>query len=560
MRVFGGRPSRRLARSVILVLPCRLSSQCGRASAPVPTQRARRQRVATQFAGKRVLVAGAGVSGRSAAEALVAAGATVTVTDASSERLAALASLRSQGVQFAAGLTAPESGTDLVVTSPGWRPDAPLLVAAEADGVPVIGEVELAWRLDQDRQNPAVWLAVTGTNGKTTTVSMLEAMLRAGGVDAVACGNVGLPVVDAVRAEHRVLAVELSSFQLYWAETVEPRVGAVLNLTEDHLDWHGTLAAYGAAKARIYRGNTVSVYNADEPDANRLASAPEGAICVGFTRGEPGSGQLGVASLNHVAVHGGAPPAGSPPAGSPPAGTSPAGSPPAGSPVVEPAPMSETSVLVDRAFATDASLVPLADVQPPGPHNVVNALAAAAIARAYGSTSESVAEGLRTFNPGAHRSVPVGELANVSYVDDSKATNPHAADAALRAHRRVVWIAGGLLKGAEVDQLVAANADRLDAVVLIGQDRAKFTSALARHAPAVPVREVLAGDDTCMPQAVRMATELAGPGSVVLLAPAAASMDMFTDYAHRGRAFVDAVEALSPELGKSGEPAPRHGG
>ncbi|WP_433869631.1 UDP-N-acetylmuramoyl-L-alanine--D-glutamate ligase [Saccharopolyspora sp. CA-218241] len=456
------------------------------------------------FEGRDVLVAGAGVSGRSAAEALLAAGAEVTVTDSSADRLAALASLQVQGARLVPGLTAPPAGAELVVTSPGWRPDAPLLAAAVAAGVEVIGEVELAWRLDREKAEPATWLAVTGTNGKTTTVGMLESVLRQAGVDVVACGNVGLPVVDAVRAGHRVLAVELSSFQLHWSDSLAPLASVVLNLAEDHLDWHGSLTAYGAAKARVYRGNAVAVANADDDWSTRLAEDAAGAARrVSYTLAEPGPGQLG------------------------PSGTH----------------------LVDRAFdpAAAVPLAELADVHPAGPHNVANALAAAALARAYGVPPEAVAAGLRAFEPGAHRSVPVGEGGGVTYVDDSKATNPHAAAAALRAHPRVVWIAGGLLKGAEVDELVAAHADRLDAVVLIGQDRDRFAAAVARHAPDVPVREVLSGDDAGMLHAVRLASGFARPGSVVLLAPAAASMDMFTDYAHRGRAFADAARTVLAE-------------
>ncbi|MEV5539476.1 UDP-N-acetylmuramoyl-L-alanine--D-glutamate ligase [Saccharopolyspora shandongensis] len=455
--------------------------------------------MAGRFEGRNVLVAGAGVSGRSAAEALLVAGAAVTVTDASADRLVALASLQAQGAELVAGLVEPPAGTDLVVTSPGWRPDAPLLAAAVAAGVEVIGEVELAWRLDQEKEVPARWLAVTGTNGKTTTVSMLESILRAAGVDVVACGNVGLPVVDAVRAGHEVLAVELSSFQLHWSDSVAAFAAVVLNLAADHLDWHGSLDAYGDAKAKVYAGNSVAVANADDEWSTRLsAAAAADARRVSFTLGAPAEGQLGVAGGS----------------------------------------------LVDRAFGDGVVLAGLADVHPAGPHNVANALAAAALARAYGVEPAAVADGLRTFQPGAHRSVVVAEAAGVSYVDDSKATNPHAADAALRAHPRVVWIAGGLLKGAEVDELVAANADRLTAAVLIGRDRGRFAAALARHAPDVPVREVAAGDDAGMLEAVRAADEFARPGSVVLLAPAAASMDMFTDYAHRGRAFADAVRAV----------------
>ncbi len=446
---------------------------------------------------RRVLVAGAGVSGRSAAQALVEAGASVTVTDGSEQRLAELDALRSLGVDLVPGLTSPPEGTDLLVTSPGWRPDAPLPAAAAAAGVEVIGEVELAWRLDQESGAAATWLAVTGTNGKTTTVTMLESVLRAGGIDAVACGNVGLPVVDAVRSGHAVLAVELSSFQLHWSDSVAPAASVVLNVADDHLDWHGSAEAYGAAKGKIYAASSVAVFNADDASSTRLAVA-SGARRVGVTLETPPEGHLGVLD----------------------------------------------GVLVDRAFSTETTeLMPEADVRPAGPHNVANALAAAALARAAGVSAEAVAQGLRAFEPGGHRSVVAAETGGVRYVNDSKATNPHAADAALRAHRRVVWIAGGLLKGADVDWLVEGNADRLDAVVLLGRDRDRFVAALARHAPQVPVREVDSGDDGGMVDAVRLARDLASPGATVLLAPAAASMDMFTDYAHRGTAFAEAVTA-----------------
>ncbi|WP_258347958.1 UDP-N-acetylmuramoyl-L-alanine--D-glutamate ligase [Saccharopolyspora gregorii] len=448
---------------------------------------------------RRVLVAGAGVSGRSAAEALLAAGAEVTVTDASEERLAALDSVRAGGGRLLPGLLEPPAGTDLVVTSPGWRPGTPLLAAAATAGIEIIGEVELAWWLDRARPEPADWLAVTGTNGKTTTVTMLESVLRAAGLDVVACGNVGLPVVDAVRAGHRVLAVELSSFQLHWSRSLAAQAGVVLNLADDHLDWHGTLDAYGAAKAKVYAGNVVAVHNADDEWSTRLSTGA--GRPVSFTLGAPEPGQLGIAG----------------------------------------------GTLLDRAFADDPAgdvLADVADVHPGGPHNLANALAAAALARAHGVPADAVARGLRAFEPGAHRSVVVAETRGTTWVDDSKATNPHAADAALRAHERVVWIAGGLLKGADVDELVARNAGRLAAVVLIGRDRAAFAEALARHAPHVPVEQVSAGDDAGMSQAVTRAAAHAAPGTAVLLAPAAASMDMFTDYAHRGRAFADAVRAL----------------
>lgn len=467
---------------------------------------------------RRVVVAGAGVSGRSAAEALLADGAEVTVTDAAEDRLAQLTSLAERGVTLAEGLTEPPEGTDLVVTSPGWRPDTPLLTAAAAAGIEVIGEIELAWRMDRRATGepgaeggPAVWLCVTGTNGKTTTVGMLESILNRAGLDAVACGNVGLPAVDAVRAGHRVLAVELSSFQLHWSSTLAPHAAVVLNLADDHLDWHGSLEAYGAAKGTVYTDCGVAVFNADDEWSSRLAAwsaqreraRPHGL--VGYRAGAPESGELGVVE----------------------------------------------GALWDRAFGTavdehgrGVELAALTDVHPAGPHNVSNALAAAALARAFGVPPEAVADGLREYQPGAHRSVPVAEHRGVVYVDDSKATNPHAAGAALGAHDRVVWIAGGLLKGAEVDGLVAEHAERLEAVVLIGRDRDDFARALARHAPDVPVHEVTSGQDEDMVHAVRLAAECASRGSAVVLAPAAASMDMFTDYAHRGRAFTEAVHRV----------------
>jgi UDP-N-acetylmuramoylalanine--D-glutamate ligase len=446
----------------------------------------------TDWDGLRVLVAGAGVSGRSAAAALVAVGAQVVVTDASPDRLA---ELELPGVRVEQGLDAPPAGTDLVVTSPGWRPDAPLLAAATRAGVEVIGEVELAWRLDQASPGTSRWLAVTGTNGKTTTVGMLESILRAAGRDAVACGNVGLPVVDAVRAGHQVLAVELSSFQLHWSPSVRPHAGAVLNVAEDHLDWHGSMAAYAQAKAQVLTGS-VAVAGVDDPWAARLLAASQAPSKIGFTVGEPDDGQFGVRAGQLVGPDG-------------------------------------------------APLLAAEQVCPPGPTGVANALAAAALAIADGVAAAAVREGLLSFRPGPHRGAVVGEHRGVRYVDDSKATNPHAAAAALRGHPRVVWVAGGLLKGASVDALVAANAGRLAGAVLIGADRARFAAALARHAPDVPVVQVASGDHEAMTEAVRAAAELARPGDVVLLAPAAASMDMFTDYAHRGDAFAAAVRGLA---------------
>ncbi|MFD7657586.1 UDP-N-acetylmuramoyl-L-alanine--D-glutamate ligase [Actinosynnema sp. NPDC059797] len=445
------------------------------------------------LAGRDVLVAGAGVTGRSVVEALLAAGASVTVTDASADRLAALEQL-TPGVALVPGLAAPPAGVDLVVTSPGWRPGGPLFTAAAAAGVEVIGEVELAWRMGLELADPPAWLAVTGTNGKTTTVGMLESVLRAAGIDAVACGNVGLPVVDALLAGHRVLAVELSSFQLHWSPSVRPFAGVLLNLAEDHLDWHGGFEAYARAKAGVLTGE-VAVGNADDPVVAKLLAESPAATRVEFTLGEPAAGQLGVLD----------------------------------------------GQLVDRAFGPGTALLGVDEVRPAGPPGVADALAAAALARAHGVPPEAVAAGLRAFEPVAHRAELIAQADGVVYVNDSKATNPHAAEASLRAHDSVVWIAGGLLKGASVEELVGSQAHRLRGAVLIGADREVIASALHRRAPSVPLAVL---DDATMADAVRAARSMARPGDAVLLAPAAASLDMFDDYVHRGRAFTEAVREL----------------
>jgi UDP-N-acetylmuramoylalanine--D-glutamate ligase len=451
------------------------------------------------YAGRNVLVAGAGVSGRSVAEVLLEMGARVTVTDAAADRLTGLPG----GAATVAGLTEPPAGTDLVVTSPGWPPTAPLLVAAAHAGIEVIGEVELAWRLGATLPEPPVWLAVTGTDGKTTTVGMLEAILLAAGLDAVACGNVGLPVIDAVRA-HRFLAVELSSYQLYWQSSVRARAAAVLNIAEDHLEWHGSMAAYLEAKSRVYAGTELAVYNTDDVESARLAAdVPER---VGFTLAEPRPGQYGVAE--GWLVHG------------------------------------------------DLLLVPAAEIRPAGQHNVANALAAAALARAVGVAPEAVRAGLAAYEPPAHRVQLVADTGGVRYVNDSKATNTHAALGSLTAFDGVVWIAGGLLHGAPVDALVAEVAPRLRGVVLLGTDQEPFVAALARHAPDVPVHRVSPGDDEPMISAVRAAGAMAGHGDVVLLAPAAKSHDQFTGYTHRGTAFIEAVRAL-PVAAPGAEPGKR---
>lgn len=457
----------------------------------------------TAFVGRRVCVAGLGVSGLAAARVLAGRGADVTVVEArdGAEQRERAAQLTTAGVavRLGDGDSLPP-GTDLVVTSPGWRPDAPLLRAAAEAGVEIIGEVELAWRLRGEGAAP--WLAITGTDGKTTAVRMLAAILTAAGHKTIAVGNVGTPIVDAVLAPYDVLAVELSSFQLHWSSTIAPYAATVLNLAPDHLDWHGSLEAYAADKAKIFGPGTIAVVNADDAAAAKLAENADRTY--GFTLSTPAPGQVGVVE----------------------------------------------DVLVDRAFVDDPvrtadELCEFADVRPFAPHNVANALAAAALARAYGVPTGAVRDGLRAFVPDRHRIEYIATVDGVDYVNDSKATQGHAAAASLGAYRSVVWIAGGLLKGLDVDELVRSRADRLRAVVLMGADRARIAEALARHAPNVPVVEVADTDTGAMNRVVTEAAKLAEPGDTVLLAPAGASFDMFANYPARGDAFAAAVRRLA---------------
>ena len=467
-----------------------------------------------ELRGQRVLVAGLGVSGSAAAAALRAVGAEVTTVDE-----------RAPGADHAHASEVDLGTVDLVVASPGWPPSSPLLREAVSRGVPVWSEVELAWNLRAERpgRGPAPWLVLTGTNGKTTTVGMLEQILLAAGERAVAVGNVGTPVVEVVTDPTvDVLAVELSSFQLHFTSTMAPQAAAILNIAPDHLDWHGDLDAYVQDKARIYQGTELAcVYAVDDPRLERLvrdADVAEGARAVGITLGAPVPGQLGLVD----------------------------------------------GILVDRVFhapadhphrtrsaAELATLEDLAALAGPdgrlAPHVVQDALTAAALARAHGVPASAVRDGLRAYRSGMHRIEHVATVGGVGFVDDSKATNAHAAGASLAAFPpgSVVWIAGGLAKGAEFDELVRDRADRLRAVVLIGLDERPWQEALTRHAPAIPVIRIdPAETGSVMTRAVTEAQRLSLPGDTVLLAPAAASMDQFVSYADRGEAFARAARML----------------
>jgi UDP-N-acetylmuramoylalanine--D-glutamate ligase len=472
-----------------------------------------------QFEGRRVSVAGLGITGQSVATLLASQGALVTAADSrdDAERREVGARLAQAGVtvrlgqdELGTGARLP-AGTDLLVTSPGLRPDTPLLVTALADGVEVIGDVELAWRLrpelpDGSRQQ---WLAVTGTNGKTTTVRMLAAMLAAAGHRSIAAGNVGTPILDVVAypQPYPVVAIELSSFQLYWSTTIAPLAAALLNIAAHHLDWHDDIESYAAAKSRIFGPGVIAVYNAQDSRTRDIAAAAAGASRrVAFRLDPPGPGELGVGD----------------------------------------------DWLIDNAFGASRApvrLAPVSAVQPAAPHNVADALAAAALARAYRVQPDAITAGLAAFRPEPHRISLVATVRGVAFVDDSKASNPAAAAAALASFPSIIWVAGGLFRGssADLDALVAGARQRLRAAVLIGTDRAKFREALARHAPDVPVTELAGTDTGVMDQAVAEAAAAARNGDTVLLAPAAQSWDMFRDYPARGDAFAAAVAGLAAD-------------
>jgi UDP-N-acetylmuramoylalanine--D-glutamate ligase len=449
--------------------------------------------------GSHVLVAGAGVAGRAAARVLLDLGVAVTVLDRKVS--AHTDDLRTAGAQVVIADAAPPGLLEQVsevVVSPGFAPHHPLVVAALAAGLPVYSEPELAWRLRGP--DAPVWLGITGTNGKTTTTTMLAAILAAAGRRTAALGNIGEPLVFA--NDYDVLAVELSSFQLHWSQDLAVPAGALLNLADDHLEWHGSFAAYAHAKEAIWRaataaGGGVALGNLDDARVAALLAGVPGRA-VGFTVGEPAEGQLGV----------------------------------------------REGWLTDRAFGA-GRLIEADRIRPTGQHNVSNALAAAGLALAYGVDARAVHDGLAGYQPEPHRNTYVATVGGVAYVDDSKATNPHAAYGSLTAYPRVVWVAGGQLKGVDITDLVRNVADRLAGVVLLGVDRAEVAAALARHASDVPVVEVASTHDEAMGEVVRAAAGLARPGDTVLLAPAAASLDMFDSYAHRGAAFAAAVEALS---------------
>ena len=458
------------------------------------------QNLYLELSDKRILVAGAGVTGIAAARALVKRGAQVTVTDEKVVELAGFHLLPLADLEI--------SEFDLLLLSPGWREVHPLVISARKNGVPIINEIDLAWSLKSPAQK---WIGLTGTNGKTSTVELTAHIIRNGGVSALACGNVGTTVIDAVesREKYEFLVLELSSFQLHWLEDAHFVSVAILNIAEDHVGWHGSLDAYAADKFSLLEKSNTAILNADDGRVVTNTAHWQGRK-VFFSLDTPAPGEIGIVE----------------------------------------------ELLVDRAFVADAQeaamFCELAEVLPTVPHNVSNALAASALARTAGIGHEQIRAAIKTFRPGRHRIETVLEKDGITWINDSKATNPHAAAASIMSALSVVWVAGGLAKGAAMGELIERVKSRVRVAILIGADRELIASELRSRAPQIEIVmvdapanfQIGAPDNKLMEMVIARARAKAQPGDTVLLAPACASMDQFLSYADRGDRFSDAVKKV----------------
>jgi len=454
----------------------------------------------THLDGKRILVAGAGVTGAACARVLAKQGSVVTLVDEKITTLEGFTVITPERVDF--------SNFDLLLVSPGWREDHPVVLAARAARIALINEVDLAWSLKPAGQK---WLALTGTNGKTTTVELAAAMLRSGGLSAVACGNVGTTVIETVDSNEKYdfLVLELSSFQLHWLEDAQFLSSAILNIAQDHVDWHGSFDAYAKDKISILDKSMTAILNADDGEIVSRTTHWQGRK-VFFSLDTPAPGEIGVVE----------------------------------------------ELLVDRAFVVDpqeaAMISELNEVKPTVPHNVSNALAAAGLARTAGVGHESIRSAIAEFTPGRHRIEKVLEHNGITWINDSKATNPHAACASIMSALSVVWIAGGLAKGASMGELIERVKSRVRVAVLIGEDRDLIAAELSARAPHIEIVRVDAPSEytkgaqnnALMEAVIRSAQKLAVAGDTVLLAPACASMDQFISYGDRGDRFTAAVEKV----------------
>ncbi len=458
------------------------------------------QNLYTDLNDKRILVAGAGVTGIAAGRALVKRGSVVTLTDEKVTAVEGFSVVHPTAVDF--------STFDLFLVSPGWREDHPLLVAARAAQVSLINEIDLAWSLKKPSQK---WLGLTGTNGKTSTVELTAHMVRSGGFTALACGNVGTTVIEAVESSenYEYLVLELSSFQLHWLEDAHFVSSAILNIAADHIDWHGSFDAYAGDKISLLDKSNTAILNADDGEVVNRTQHWLGRK-VFFSLDTPAPGELGIVE----------------------------------------------ELLVDRAFVADpqeaAMISELVEVSPTVPHNVSNALAAAGLARTIGISHESIRKAITTFTPGKHRIEKVLEKDSITWINDSKATNPHAAAASIMSALSVIWIAGGLAKGATMGELVERVKSRVRVAILIGEDRDLIAGELQNRAPHIEIIKVESpheytrggSDNSLMETVVMKAHQKAKAGDTVLLAPACASMDQFISYADRGDRFTQAVKKV----------------
>ena len=448
----------------------------------------------------KILIAGAGVTGTASARALNKRGAEVLLVD---EKI-----IENSEFKVAKPADVDFSSFDALLISPGWREDHPLVVAARKSNISIINEIDLAWSLKPASQK---WLGLTGTNGKTSTVELTAHMIRTGGHSALACGNVGTTVIEAVESaeKYEYLVLELSSFQLHWLQDSNFVAGAILNIAEDHLDWHGSFDAYAGAKISLLDKSTTAILNGDDSEIVSRANHWLGRK-VFFSLDTPAPGEIGIVE----------------------------------------------ELLVDRAFVADpmeaSMFCELAEVTPTVPHNVANALAAAGLARVIGIDHEKIREAIKSFTPGRHRIETVLLKDEITWINDSKATNPHAAAASIMSALSVIWIAGGLAKGAAMEELVMRVKSRLRAAILMGEDRELIAHELRTHAPEVEIVFIDspadyvkgAANNSLMESVVEAARTRAQSGDTVLLAPACASMDQFLSYADRGDRFASAVKKV----------------
>ncbi|MDI6906488.1 MAG: UDP-N-acetylmuramoyl-L-alanine--D-glutamate ligase [Thermoanaerobacterales bacterium] len=451
-----------------------------------------------QLEGRRVLVVGAGKSGLAAANLLARKGARATLSDAKgADELGGRLSGLDDRVTLALGSypDVTREAWDLVVVSPGVPANIPLLAQAYAAGVEVIGEMELAWRFAR-----APMVAVTGTNGKTTTTALVGEIFRTAGRRTLVAGNIGTPLSAAVEdfGPEDVIVLEVSSFQLEAAPTVRPHVALILNITPDHLDRHGNMTAYTAAKARIFANqgpDDWTILNADDPPTAALAASSPGRV-IFFSRRH--RLELGVfVHQGRIVVNGGGP-------------------------------------------EGPQTVCPVNALRIPGAHNLENALAAVGAAWAMDVPVETVARALQAFQGVPHRLELVGVVSGVRFINDSKGTNPDASIKALEAFTDpIVLIAGGRNKGNDFRPFAARFRDKVRALVVLGE----AADEIARAAAEAGLREIRSAPD--LPSAVRAAAELARPGDIVLLSPACASWDMFRNYEERGDLFRRAVTEMA---------------